>query len=52
MINGRLLVLEREIGKEKEKINKDKIQRLREGFEKYSWLIPVIIDIVKKGLGA
>jgi len=24
---------------------------LRVGFEKYSWLIPIIIDIIKKALG-
>lgn len=52
LINGRLLVLEREIGKGKEKIDKSKIQRLRKGFEKYGWLIPIIIDIIKKGLEA
>jgi hypothetical protein len=52
LINGRLLVLEREIGKGKEKIDKSKIQRLREGFEKYSWLVPIIIDIIRKGLEA
>jgi hypothetical protein len=49
LVNGRLLVLEREVGKGKEKTDKSKIQRLRDGFEKYSWLIPIIVDIIKKG---
>jgi hypothetical protein len=51
VINGRLLVLERELAKDPEKIDASKVQRLRAGFEKYGWLIPIIIEITKKALG-
>lgn len=47
-IYGRLLVLERELAKGQGNIDKGKIQRLKEGFEKYGWLIPTVIDILKK----
>jgi hypothetical protein len=50
LINGRILVLEKEVAKGRERIDSGKIQRLRATFEKYAWLAPVIIDIVKKAL--
>jgi hypothetical protein len=50
-INGRLLTLEKELEKGSAKTDVSKVERLRVGFEKYSWLIPIIIDIIKKALG-
>ena len=38
LINGRLLVLEKELGKERGKIDTGKIERSRASFEKYRWL--------------
>jgi len=50
-INGRLLVLRRELSKDPTKIDKSKVQRLYEGLQKYGFLIPIIIEITKKALG-
>jgi hypothetical protein len=51
-IYARISMLERELGKDKTQIDKSKIERIKQGFEKYSWLIPIVADIIKKGLGA
>ncbi len=44
-------MLERELGKDPKQIDKGKIERIRQGFEKYGWLIPTIVEIIAKGLG-
>ena len=51
-INARISMLEKELGKGQKEIDKSKVERIRQGFEKYGWLIPTIAEIIAKGLGA
>jgi hypothetical protein len=50
-ITARIQILEKEMGKEQGQRDKGKIERIRQGLEKYGWLLPTIVEIIAKGLG-
>jgi hypothetical protein len=47
-ITARISMLEKELEKEREQRDKGKIERIRQGLEKYGWLIPTIAGIIAK----
>lgn len=49
-INARIAVLEKELGKGENGIDNNKIERIKQGFQRYSWLVPTIVDIITKSL--